>query len=141
MGLEIPIELEFQRRKEVIISLLAAVAKENNQGSIASLQEAGRLVVLAPDEPGETVIARPGGTVTDKANGTVSGPSTRPTKRQRQRRAKAGNELDLPANLGRNQPNNCPTVSSTTRRRKAVDIVGASEVDLGPRKLRNRTLV
>jgi hypothetical protein len=145
-------EPEFQHRKEVIISLLAAVAKENNRSSITSLQEAGRLVELAPDEPDETVIAGPSRTVTDEANRTVSGPSTGPKKRQRQRRAKAGNgpdlqpnldlnEPDLPANLDRNQPDNCPTVSRTTRKHKAVDIVGASEVDLGPRKLRNRTLV
>ena len=107
---------------------------------------------MAPDKLDKTVIAGLSRSVTDKANGTVSGPSTGSKKRQHQHREKASNgpdlqpnldlnEPDLPANLGRNQPDNCPTVSRTTRKRKAVDIVGASEVDLGPRKLRNRTLV
>lgn len=81
-------EPEFKRGKEVVISLAMAVAKENNRGSIASLQQAGRPVELAVEV--EVLNEGAAETLDGEVAEALISTDSRPKKRQRQRRVKFG---------------------------------------------------
>jgi hypothetical protein len=92
LGASIPIEPEFQRGQEVVISLSAAVARENNCESIASIQKASRAANRAGNRTGNRTVVdeqdAPNTPITE-IDGSPLKPSTR-TGRQRQGRAVAG---------------------------------------------------
>lgn len=94
----IPIEPEYKQGKEVTISLLAVVAKENDRRSINSTQKTGRARAQAGVEveaPNRVATELPNNIAIDVLDqdyiviDALNRPGSRPQKRRRQHRAKA----------------------------------------------------
>ena len=109
IGNDILIEPEFKDGKEVIVPFSVVVARENNRGSITSAQAAGR------------------------ASGRASGQASRSGSGPQQPPVRVSPVLEPEPEP---EPASGPGPAKRTRKRKALDGVG--EVDMGPRKLRNR---
>jgi hypothetical protein len=160
LGRDIPIEPEYKASKEVLISFSAAVAKENNRGSITAAQRRGRATPQpqprlrsesesSPDLGGEldNALAAATNAVSTVASALASSPPVRQVEQTPARRVIAQKQLQLPAMPRRRlflpesspirQPDPEPAPVrkpvKQTRKRKA-----AEDVDMGPRKLRKR---
>ena len=117
-------EPEYQKGKEVMITLRKAVALENNRGSIESCQAAGRSRSNARNT---TTSIRDAGVANPNTSSTPVG-----TNRVLRHRARKGNMvLSLATAVVE------PTSPKRGKRKAAVN-TGAGELDLGPRKLRKR---
>jgi len=117
-----------QGNKEVTISFANAVARENNRGSIATAQKAGRSASKACATKARATKARATKACTTRAKGKGRDKGKGRATEVIDNARTSARELTLGANQG------------TKRKRQVVDAeegAGASELS-GPRKLRKR---
>ena len=142
LGGSIPMEPEYKAGKEVVIPFSAAVARENNRGSITSAQRAGRATAGSGSGSGSGLANSPTRQrqqqpklVRTQKRKAVQERQLEPI-RTRNRRAVQERQLEPVRTRNRRAVQEQQPEPVRTQKRKAVECIG--EVDLGPRKLRSR---